>query len=189
MVEHLVQQAQKLDRLLADLLDLDRLRHGRLRPTFRTTDVTALAAQVATDLDTNTHQIEIRGSSAYAEVDAPKVERILGNLLSNAVKHTPPGTRITVGVEAHDGGVLISVDDEGPGVARADREAIFDLFNQGTGGDRVPGTGIGLSLVAQFTALHGGRAWVEENDSRGASFRVFLPERQLDAHPRPGRDL
>ena len=189
MVEHLVQQAQKLDRLLADLLDLDRLRHGHLRPTFRTTDVTALAAQVATDLDTNTHQIEIRESSAYAEVDAPKVERILGNLLSNAVKHTPPGTRITVGVEAHDGGVLISVDDEGPGVARADREAIFDLFNQGTGGDRVPGTGIGLSLVAQFTALHGGRAWVEENDSRGASFRVFLPERQLDAHPRPGRDL
>jgi PAS domain S-box-containing protein len=184
MVEHLVQQAQKLDRLLSDLLDLDRLRHGSLRPSFRSTDVRELAEKVAADLDTNTHPIEIRGNSAYAEVDGPKVERILGNLVSNAVKHTPPGTRISILVEARDGGVLISVDDDGPGVAREDREAIFDLFNRGSGGERVQGTGIGLSLVAQFTALHGGSAWVEENESRGASFRIFLPERQLDGRPR-----
>jgi two-component system sensor histidine kinase KdpD len=178
MVEHLVQQAQKLDRLLADLLDLDRLRHGSLRPSFRSTDVRELAEQVAADLDTNTHPVEIRGRSAYAEVDPPKVERILGNLVSNAVKHTPPGTTISILVEERDSGVLISVDDEGPGVAREDREAIFELFNRGSGGERVPGTGIGLSLVAQFTALHGGSVWVEENESRGASFRIFLPERQ-----------
>jgi PAS domain S-box-containing protein len=184
MVEHLVQQAQKLDRLLADLLDLDRLRHGCLRPSFRSTDVRELAEKVAADLDTNTHPIEIRGNSAYAEVDGPKVERILGNLVSNAVKHTPPGTRISILVEARDGGVFISVDDDGPGVAREDREAIFELFNRGSGGERVQGTGIGLSLVAQFTALHGGSAWVEENESRGASFRIFLPERQLDGRPR-----
>ena len=113
-----------------------------------------------------------------AEVDAPKVERIIENLLANAVNHTPPGTSISILVEARDSGVLISVDDDGPGVAREHREAIFGIFDRGSAGDRVPGTGIGLSLVAQFTALHGGSAWVEESSSGGASFRVFLPGRQ-----------
>jgi two-component system, OmpR family, sensor histidine kinase MtrB len=74
---------------------------------------------------------------------------------------------------------VIAVDDRGPGVAREDREAIFEVFQRGIRSDHVTGTGIGLSLVAQFTALHGGRAWVQENPGGGASFRVFLPEKQL----------
>jgi PAS domain S-box-containing protein len=178
MVEHLARQAQKLDRLLADLLDLDRLRHGFVRPNFRETDVWELAAQVAADQHSNTHSIDIRGSAAFAMVDAPKVERILENLLANAVNHTPPGTSISIAVEPQDSGVLISVDDDGPGVAPGQREAIFGIFDRGDASERVQGTGIGLSLVAQFTALHGGRAWVEESASGGASFRVFLPGRQ-----------
>jgi signal transduction histidine kinase len=113
-----------------------------------------------------------------ADVDAPKVERIIENLLANAVNHTAPGTTISVSVEPHDGGVLIAVDDDGPGVADEQRKAIFEIFNRGTASDRVPGTGIGLSLVAQFTALHGGSAWVEESASGGASFRVLLPGRR-----------
>jgi PAS domain S-box-containing protein len=177
MVGHLEQQAQKLDRLLADLLDLDRLRHGFVRPSLRPTDVLELAAQVAADHRSDTHSIEVAGSPVVAEVDAPKVERIIENLLANAVNHTPPGTSIAILVEPHDGGVLISVDDDGPGVAHEQREAIFGIFNRGGASDRVPGTGIGLSLVAQFTALHGGSAWVEESASGGASFRVFLPGR------------
>jgi PAS domain S-box-containing protein len=178
MVEHLARQAQKLDRLLADLLDLDRLRHGFVHPNFRETDVWELAAQVAADQDSNTHSIDVRGGSVLAEVDAPKVERIIENLLANAFNHTPPGTSITVAIEPQDGGVLISVDDDGPGVAPDQREAIFEIFDRGAASDRVPGTGIGLSLVAQFTALHRGKAWVEESASGGASFRVLLPGRQ-----------
>jgi PAS domain S-box-containing protein len=178
MVGHLARQAEKLDRLLADLLDLDRLRHGFVRPNLRPTDVRELSAQVASDHRSNTHSIEVEGSQVIADVDAPKVERIVENLLTNAVNHTPPGTRITVSVEPHDSGVLIAVDDDGPGVADENREAIFGIFDRGTATDRVPGTGIGLSLVAQFTALHGGSAWVEESASGGASFRVFLPGRR-----------
>jgi PAS domain S-box-containing protein len=184
MVEHLAQQAQKLDRLLADLLDLDRLRHGFVRPSFHSTDVRELAAQVASDHRSNRHSIAIHGVPVIAEVDAPKVERIIENLLANAVNHTPPGTSISILVEARDSGVLISVDDDGPGVAREDREAIFGIFDRGSAGDRVPGTGIGLSLVAQFSMLHGGSAWVEESSSGGASFRVFLPGRQRGADDR-----
>jgi signal transduction histidine kinase len=103
------------------------------------------------------------------------VERIVENLLANATTHTPPGTEVSVRVQPHDGGVLIAVDDRGPGIDREQREAIFEIFNRGTALADVRGTGIGLSLVSQFTALHGGRAWVEENPGGGSSFRVFLP--------------
>jgi signal transduction histidine kinase len=124
------------------------------------------------------HPIALRTQLAHAAVDAPKVERIVDNLLVNAVRHTPIGTEIAVRVEPDGGGFVIAVDDRGPGVAREDREAIFEVFRRGARSDHVAGAGIGLSLVAQFTALHGGRAWVQDNPGGGASFRVFLPEHQ-----------
>jgi signal transduction histidine kinase len=70
---------------------------------------------------------------------------------------------INVVVRAQDGGVLVAVNDRGSGVAEAKRQTIFEIFNRGSaaGPGRTGETGIGLSLVAQFTALHGGRAWVE----------------------------
>jgi signal transduction histidine kinase len=178
MITHLARQANKLDNLLSDLLDLDRLRHGFVQPRFRPTDIGRLVAQVAAGHASSTHAIEIRTDAAVAEVDAPKVERIVENLLANAVSHTPAGTGVSVRVESEEGGVLIAVDDAGPGVAEEHREAIFEIFNRGSGNSGIPGTGVGLSLVAQFTALHGGRAWVEDSPTGGASFRVFLPQRQ-----------
>ena len=76
----------------------------------------------------------------------------------------------------HDGGVLIAVEDDGGGVPAELRDAIFEPFRQGpTVQSHSPGTGIGLSLVSRFAVLHGGRAWVEDRDGGGASFRVFLP--------------
>jgi PAS domain S-box-containing protein len=173
IVRHVSEQALRLERLLADLLDLDRLRLGALRPMFTETDVAELVARV-----TSVHGIPVRSEPVVAEVDPAKVERIVENLLANARKHTPRGTDVDVWVERRDGGVLIAVDDRGPGVAEDEREAIFDMFNRG--GDLsaiVPGAGVGLAIVAQFAALHGGRAWVEENPGGGASFRVFLPSR------------
>ena len=180
MVDHLVEQSRKLDHLLSDLLDLDRLRHGFVNPRFRSTDVALLVEQLVSDTSSETHRLRTETRSSVAEVDAPKVERIVDNLLSNALNHTPPGTEILVRVESVPGGVLIAVDDRGPGVAESQRESIFEIFNRGTSDEHVPGTGIGLSLVSQFTALHGGRAWVEDNPGGGASFRVFLPAHQPD---------
>jgi PAS domain S-box-containing protein len=171
IIAHLAEQAQRLSRLLTDLLDLDRLRLGALTSTFAATDVAELVARV-----TSAHGVAVHSEPVVAEVDPAKVERIVENLLANARKHTPEGTDVHVRVARQDGGVLIAVDDRGPGVGDADREAVFEMFSRG--GDlpaSVPGAGVGLALVAQFTALHGGRAWVEDNPGGGASFRVFLP--------------
>jgi len=178
MVTHLAEQARKLDRLLSDLLDLDRLRFGLIRPIFRATDIGRLAAQVVSEYEANGHKIDVQAESIMAEVDAAKVERIVENLLANAIKHTAPGTEILVRVKSHDGGVLIAVEDRGPGIPEPHRQAIFEIFNRGTALASTPGTGIGLSLVSQFAALHGGRVWVQETPGGGASFRVFLPARR-----------
>ena len=68
------------------------------------------------------------------------------------------------------------VDDSGPGVAPGDRVRVFEPFERSTDEESSPGSGIGLSLVKRFAALHGGRAWVEERSGGGAAFRVFLPQ-------------
>ena len=87
-------------------------------------------------------------------------------------------------VEPHDGGVLVTVDDEGPGVPEDMREAIFEPFRQIPGrSPHSPGVGVGLSLVARFAELHGGRAWVEPRPEGGSSFRVFLPDAEPDPPP------
>jgi PAS domain S-box-containing protein len=177
VIETILTQARKLELLLTDLLDLDRLRHGFVKPLLVETDVGQLVQQVAASHEDETHPIAFQGEEASLAVDPAKVERIVDNLIANAVRHTPSGTRIEVRVEDAGEGVLIAVDDAGMGVPLTERETVFEAFRRGRdAGDRA-GTGIGLSLVAQFAELHGGRVWVEEASAGGAGFRVFLPRR------------
>src|SRR5438067_3310275 len=178
IVGHLVEQSQKLDRLLSDLLDLDRLRHGSAGPKFRETDVAALVHQIVDGYGQDGRRVEIDAEPVVAEVDAARLERIVENLLANAIKHTPPGTDVRVRVAEAGDAFVLTVDDRGDGVPDHERESVFELFNRGDAHESLPGAGIGLALVAQFAAVHHGRAWVEDNPGGGASFRVELPLRQ-----------
>ncbi len=191
LVHAVAANARKLDRLLTDLLDVNRLTRGVISANRQEIELAALARQVVDDVDVDGHAVSLAGGPAFAEVDAAKVERILENLLTNAVRHTPPGSNVWVRVEADDGGATIVVEDDGPGVPPDQREAIFEPFQRGANGDGTgrghgngsgsrngQGMGIGLSLVAKFAELHGGRAWVQEREGGGASFRVLLPPRR-----------
>jgi signal transduction histidine kinase len=122
-----------------------------------------------------THPIAFYGRARDLAVDPPKVERIVDNLIANAVHHTPAGTEIDVRVEEGDGGIVIAVDDAGSGVSPNERHTIFEPFRRGSDSSTRTGAGVGLSLVSQFAELHGGRVWVDQSASGGASFRVFLP--------------
>lgn len=181
IVVHLTEQALKLDRLLSNLLDLDRLREGRAELALERQDLASLVEQVAASQPAGGHTVEVVSEPVVAMVDGPKVERIVENLLANAVKHTPPGTRIELSVRPEgDDAVVIRVDDDGPGIADIDKDAIFELFGRAPGNPtRGEGAGVGLALVAQFTALHDGDAWVEDGAGGGASFRVRLPRRTV----------
>lgn len=178
IVSQIAEHAKKLDRLLADLLDVDRLRRGFLASSRRPTDVGRLVERVVAAQPKDGRTIEAIVEPVVAEVDAPKVERVVENLLANALKYTSPGTLIRVRVEGGEEGVLIAVDDSGPGVPDEFKEGVFDAFDRGAHSDTAtPGTGIGLTLVAHVAGLHGGRAWVEDVEGGGASFRVLLPLR------------
>ena len=176
LVDRLAANAGKLDRLLSDLLDLDRLNRGIVTPQLRPTDLAALVARVATEWETR-RPLELAIEPVVAQVDSAKVERIVENLLANADRHTTPDTRVWVKLARQDEGVLIAVEDAGSGVPPELRAALFEPFRQGPDAPaHTPGVGIGLSLVARFAELHGGRAWVEERPGGGSSFRVLLPD-------------
>lgn len=177
--------ARKLDRLLSELLDVDRLARGLASPQLRPTDVGALVRQAIEQSDLfGGRPIRVEADPVVVTVDPPKVERIVENLVVNATRHTGPETSIVVRVREEDGGVMIVVDDDGPGIPKDLRQAIFEAFRRGpSAADHSPGTGIGLTLVTRFAELHGGRAWVEDSPEGGASFRVFLPGTPEPADP------
>lgn len=176
LLDRLAANAQKLQRLLSDLLDVDRMERGILEPQRHPIDLEGLARRVLEETDVRGRAVELDVEPMVADVDGPKVERIMENLLVNAAKHTPPGTVVRVRIARHDTGVLLVVEDEGAGVPDELKDVVFRPFERGPRAPtHAPGTGIGLSLVARFAELHGGRAWVEDRVGGGASFRVFLP--------------
>ena len=183
LVDRLAANAVKLDRLLSDLLDLDRLNRGIVTPQLRRTDLAALVAGVATEWATG-RPLELTLQPVVAQVDPAKVERIVENLLANADRHTTPDTPVWVRLDRQDEGVLIAVEDAGCGVPPELQAALFEPFRQGPeASSHAPGVGIGLTLVARFAESHGGRAWVEQRPGGGSSFRVLLPDPPATATP------
>ena len=139
LVGRIAANARKLERLLSDLLDLDRLQRGIVAPQRRPTDLAELVARsVDEHRGPGDRDIEVGGRSVTVSVDAAKVERIVENLLSNAIRHTPDGTRIWVRGFGQDGGVMLVVEDEGIG----------DAGGAARGGVRAVPPGAGLLVGA-----------------------------------------
>jgi PAS domain S-box-containing protein len=178
LLQRIASNARKLERLLSDLLDLDRLQRGIITPQRRRTDVGALVREAVQEFEQlGGREVLFDSPPLPGDVDPPKVERIVENLLSNASRHTPGDRRIWARAERTDDGILLTVEDEGDGVPDDLKDAIFEPFRQAPGPAAAsPGVGVGLSLVARFAELHGGRAWVEDRPGGGASFKVLLAE-------------
>jgi two-component system OmpR family sensor kinase len=101
----------------------------------------------------------------------------LENLVANALKHTPADAAVEVRLEPLGNDLLIVVEDEGAGIPDEFKERVFDAFDRGSKAFSIsPGTGIGLSIVTSFAAVHGGRTWVADRNGGGAAFHVLLPD-------------
>ncbi|HYF10850.1 MAG TPA: PAS domain-containing protein, partial [Actinomycetota bacterium] len=132
MAGRIAANARKLDRMVTDLLDLDRISRGIVEPNVEQTDVGSLVARVADESEfLSGRSVTYDIAETPAEVDPTKVERIVENLLANAVRHTPPEARIWVHVSPGTEGAHIVVADEGPGVPTEERTEIFEPFRQG----------------------------------------------------------
>ena len=133
-----------------------------------------------------TVSVSATGPSPVVVLDAEKIGTVVANLLSNAIRYSPPNTRITLALSTPPGWVCLDVQDQGPGVANADLDRIFEPFyrgerqpnhTQGPDARRQEGSGIGLSIVHEYVAAHGGRiAYIAPFAHQpGAHFRLELP--------------
>jgi two-component system sensor histidine kinase KdpD len=144
-------------------------------PDREPTDVLALVERTAEQNErVQDRDLDVCGDHVLVGVDRVKVERIIDNLLTNAAKYTPPGSPIVINVGAREGGILLCVEDRGPGIPDELKDVIFEPFRQGEGSTG-KGVGIGLSLVRKFAELHGGRAWAEDRPGGGTIFKTLLP--------------
>jgi NtrC-family two-component system sensor histidine kinase KinB len=174
------ESAEQAVRLINDLLDLSRLDEDRLRPVFREVDVASVVRRaigrvtpVAASKGVVMH-LHADRDLPTASTDAARVEQILVNLLGNAVRHTADGSNVEVSLRAEGDRLVIQVDDEGPGVAEADLEVIFDVYVT-KAGEEARGVGLGLPLSRRLARLLGGELHAVSRPGAGGRFLLAVP--------------
>jgi PAS domain S-box-containing protein len=182
--------ADRLSRLINDLLDLSRIEAGKIELKPVRVDLGRLASDIAETLrpiaaekliDLDVASVE---PGITARADRDKITQVLMNLIGNALKFTPPNGKVTVAVERNgDNWVRVSVSDTGPGIARGEAAKIFDKFYQIANADKqkTRGTGLGLSISKSLVEMHRGKIWMDSEVGRGSTFCFTLPAEQVVA--------
>jgi two-component system sensor histidine kinase MprB len=170
-------QTDELTTLIGDLTEL--ARDEPLAPVVGEVDlseiVDASVARVRRRAVDKTFDVDAERWEVFGE--APALERAVTNLLDNAAKWGAPGSTVTVRLSADDGIGRLTVDDQGPGIAEADRESVFDRFWRAEESRSMPGSGLGLSIVRQVAERHSGRVRADEAPGGGARLVLELPGR------------
>jgi signal transduction histidine kinase len=173
--------AQRLNRMITEMLDLDRMESGRMTLNRERTDINAIIAEAADRLAPNAprHPVHLNldPDLPLVEIDKDKIGQVLINLFSNAVKYSPDGGEIAVTTRVEGDMVHVFVRDAGMGIPEDSLEKVFERYSRlESGATRyIQGTGLGLPISRQIIELHGGRAWVESAPGEGSVFQFTLP--------------
>lgn len=179
-VEVALRQIDRLSSLAENLLDIARGTLGwRLPIEARAVDLTELAREVAARFAGEAARarspIELRlDAPAIGWIDPARIALVLASLLSNAIKYGA-GRPVTVRVRSRPGWVRVSVEDQGIGIAKEEKDRIFGLFERAVSERRYGGLGLGLYIAKQIVDAHGGRIACSSEPGRGATFEVDLP--------------
>ena len=179
-IEH---EADRLNRLVGNLLDMSRIEGGALKAEKEWYPISELIHDVLGHLQDILHGREVHvclpDDLPPVELDYLQMDQVLTNLLENAARYTPPNLPIEIFGEATDKHVIISIADHGPGIPPYDLERIFDKFYRISGTSRntssVMGTGLGLAVCRGLVEAHSGQIWAENRPGKGAIFRFTLP--------------
>jgi two-component system phosphate regulon sensor histidine kinase PhoR len=182
-LEIIVSESERLTALIDNVLDFSRLERSHESYEFHDADVaeTVIRAVDVCQPRAERQNVPLRfenhaGDSPRGDIDERALEIALINLIDNALKYAPQSEELLIELSRDEGRYQISVSDGGPGIVKEQRKKVFDRFVRGAStGERVRGSGIGLSLVAQIAKAHGGKAWVEDRPgSSGARFVMSL---------------
>lgn len=182
-LEGVMRSAERMDRLIRDLLDVARMEAGAF-----TVVRGAVVAEAVLEETARAHRplaresgvrlrVESPGGKVVFRADGDRLLQALSNLLENAFRFTPEGGEVVVGAreDSQEEEVVFQVSDSGPGIPPEDRERLFDRFWQPGRPSRKGGAGLGLSIVQGVAEAHGGRVWVESEEGEGTTFFLALP--------------
>ncbi|MFI0453003.1 ATP-binding protein [Actinomadura sp. 6N118] len=180
MLETVNADADRVTRLITELLDVSRIEAGRLEMHRQVVDLAdevrkVIAGRVAAGDAEERFRFDTRGELPDMWLDPDKIDQILGNLVENAVRHGAGTVTIVVEPDAHKEGAAVSVRDEGEGIPPEAADRVFRQFWRGPGGNRRGGTGLGLYIVKGLVEAHGGAIAVRRAPGGGAEFRFTLP--------------
>jgi PAS domain S-box-containing protein len=175
--------AQRLIRLINDMLDIDRIDSGKLRMTLAPIDLHHVVLRACDD---NGGLVRSAGAvlgravadeTLMVQGDEERLLQVITNLLSNAVKISSQGSHIAVGLLRSEDGrrATVYVDDEGPGIPQEFRARIFGRFERAASDEAAPGTGLGLAIAREIVSQHGGDLWFEDRPGGGTRFAFSLP--------------
>jgi two-component system, OmpR family, sensor histidine kinase KdpD len=177
LLETIRQEAERLDRLVRNLLDLSRLRAGALTPSKRQTAIEEVVEGVLARLEPllRRHRLNIvlRDDLPEVPIDVVQIDQALTNILENAAKYSPVGSQISVSVARWESSVQVRIADQGTGIEPDLRTRVFEPFLRGDGA--VSGSGLGLAIAHAVVAAHRGTIWIEDAPGGGTAVVFRLP--------------
>lgn len=179
----ILEESERLSRLVSDFLDITKLEGGGVEWSFKELRLDELLGRVAKLFEEHPSKAlvstRVAAGAERMQGDVEQLYRLLINLVGNALKYSAPGQTVEVSAETEADNVILSVRDQGPGIAPKDRERIFAKFFRADDKitQKTPGTGLGLAICKGIVEAHGGRIWVESEPGHGAVFKARLPLR------------
>ena len=174
------EEADRMTTMVSEAIDMARIEAGELRISQEPHAPAELLAGVVRKVEPGLdgRRIEVSASTGLplCSADPAMFDTVLRQLIDNAFKYSPPGSPVLVAAEASPDGVVFSVSDRGPGIPEGERERVFDKFYRcPRDRQRLPGTGMGLTIAREIVQAHGGRIWVDATPE-GSRFCFSLPQ-------------
>ena len=172
--------AQRLNRMINDMLDLDRMESGRMVVHREAIDLNELVARTVARTQSTTPKHRLRsalGAASTIQGDPDKLTQVLTNLISNAIKYSPDGGEIVVTTSVAGDLAEVAVRDHGMGIPAAALESVFERYARVDRAEtrNIRGTGLGLPIVRQIVTMHGGSVWAESTVGDGSTFHFTIP--------------
>jgi two-component system, OmpR family, sensor histidine kinase KdpD len=177
-LETIRDEAERLNRLVGNLLDLSRIRSGALVPAKAEASIDEVIESVLrrlrSQLESRELQVDIQENVPDIPMDVMQIDQVVTNLVENAVKFSLPGSPISVTASGWEGGIRVRVANLGQRIRKEDRERLFGEFVRGQP-DGVSGTGLGLAIAKAIVVAHGGRIWIDDAPAGGTAVTFELP--------------
>jgi PAS domain S-box-containing protein len=178
---YIFNDADRVNRLIGDMLDLDRMESGRMTMRSAEVDMNDVLTEAVSRAVPSATAVEFKSDLdprlPIVAGDRDRLIQVVSNLVNNAVKYSPEGGTVTVTSRVEGRYALVSVTDTGIGIPAEEIAHVFERFRRVRSGaaQAIPGTGLGLTIVKQIVEMHGGKIWVESAVGHGSSFHFTIP--------------